>query len=169
MNFVPDEKKLASEIDVPYFEDATTARHGVHGQSTSKTLDVLQAEIRSAIGLLGGSVQAFVPGTFVGKRKRYGYELHFELSGQEGRIRIAALPLKSETETKKRQALKQALYTVREQLVAQYNMLLLSPGGNPLLPYLLIDGKTVAEVYEERFAVPMLSSGTAIVEGEVVK
>lgn len=167
MDFIPDSQR--HELEVPWFEEATTAQHGVRGHNTSKSIEQLQGEIRAVIGLLGGSVRAFVPGTFPGARKRYGFEVRFEIAGHEGRILIAALPIKSETATRKQQALKQALYTVREHLEAHYNLLLLSPGGNPLLPYLLADGRrTVAELYRERYEVPMLSEGGPLVEGEVV-
>lgn len=167
MNFIPE--SVSQELEVPWFEEATTAQHGVRGHNTGKGIDELQGEIRAVIGRLGGSVRLFVAGTFPGQRKRYGYEVRFEIAGHEGRILIAALPLKKETPAKKTATLKQALYTVREHLQAQYNLLLLSPGSNPLLPYLLADGqRTVAELYRERYEVPMLASGDHIVEGEVV-
>lgn len=167
MNFIPDE--VSQELKVPWFEDATTAAHGVRGHNTSKSLETLQAELRAEIGRLGGTVQHLVAGAFEGRPKRYGYLIHFTFQAHEGQLAVAALPLKKETPAKKTAALKQALFTVREHLRAQYNMLLLSPGGNPLLPYLLADGKrTVAELYRDHYEVPMLTSGGALVEGEVV-
>lgn len=169
MQFIPEES--SQDLEIPYFEDATTEEHGVRGHSTGRSIEQLKADIRAAVGRLGGSVLAVTAGHFQVEPLRYGYVIDFDFKNHPGRLIVAALPIKKETATKKKNALRQALYTVHSTLEAQYNLLLLSPGSNPLLPYLLVEGgkQTVAELYNERFEVPMLSAGAAhVVDGEIV-
>lgn len=164
MEFQPDESDEA--LEVPYFEDAK-ARDGIRGHRTRKSLRDLKDEIRKAIARLGGGVTRIQRGSFMTDPPRDGYLVHFNLDAHAGRLPVATLPIENETKRRKKQARKQALYTVREVLEAQYNLKILAPGSNPLLPYLLGAGdKTVAELYEEHYRIPPLSQ-KAPLEAEI--
>lgn len=161
--FVPEDEELEDEyqdVEVPYFEDASKSKHGIKGKTTSKTLGRLKDEISNAISKLGGSVKRIVRGKFEGKEVRHGFLVEFTLKGANGRMPVAGLPIKKQkTDRKKKQCLKQALYTVRESLEAQYNMKVLTVDSEPLLQYLLIEGQdgseaTLAEKFQSGDALP---------------
>lgn len=156
MEFEPDGE--LETIDVPSFEEARSSK-GIRGHRSEKKIKVLKDEVRKAIARLGGGVERFIKGKFHGESVRDGYIVRFNLKGHPGEIKVAALPIeKKRTDYKRDKALKQALFTVRDIFEAQYNLKLLSPGSNPLLPYLLADGgETVAELYESNYRIPRLS------------
>ena len=59
---------------------------------------------------------------------------------------------------KRKQALKQALFTVREMLDSQFNSGVLIPGSAPLIPYMIDDkGRTLAEALSKEDSIPLLS------------
>lgn len=157
--FVPDDFEL-KDPTIPWFEDASAAL-GVKGHKTSKTIDQLKLEIRAAFSSLGAGVTAFKQGHFdkVGNEKfRYAYQIEFTYGDRDARMIIAALPIRNETASKKEQALKQVLFTVREMLESQFNSGLLIPGSAPLVQYMLDDhGRTLAEALSEQSSVPLLS------------
>lgn len=156
MGFVPDDFEI-KEAAVPWFEDASSEL-GIKGHATSRTIDDLKTEIRAAMSALGGGVTAFLIGHWDGKPMRYGYEIRFKYGQRAGRIHIVALPLKKETPGKKERTLKQALYTVRESLQAQFNAGIMMPGNAPFVGYLLDDkGRTLAEALAEAEGIPLLS------------
>ncbi len=156
MSFIPEDFKV-KESTVPWFEDATQET-GVKGHYTKKGIEELKTEIKAAMSALGGGVTSFLAGNFPTKSPRYGYQIMFNYGDREGRIEIAALPLKNETPGKKKKTLKQALYTIREMLQSQFNSSLLVPGSAPLIPFMIDDqGRTLAEVLAESAAIPLLS------------
>lgn len=161
--FIPEDETAEDEyqdVEVPFFEDASKRKHGIKGKGTTKNLGRLKDEISNAISELGGSVKRIVRGKFEGKEVRHGFLVEFTLKGATGRMPVAGLPIKNEkTERKKKQCLKQALYTVRESLEAQYNMKVLTVDSEPLLQYLLIEGQdgtegTLAEQFKSGDALP---------------
>lgn len=156
MKFIPDDFGIkASEI--PWFEDAS-AELGIKGHETRKSAETLKTEIKATLSKLGGGVTTFLSGKFPTKPPRYGYQIRFHYGVREGKIEIAALPMKKETPSKRNKALKQALYTVREMLDSQFNSGLLIPGSAPLIPYMLDDqGRTLAEALSEKDSIPLLS------------
>jgi hypothetical protein len=171
MTFIPDDFEI-KETRIPWFEEAST-QLGIKGHRTDKSLDQLKNEIKAAMSSLGGGVTTFQSGKFPTKPPRFGYQITFNYGDREGRIEIAALPMKKETEGKRKQALKQALYTVREMLVSQFNSSLLIPGSAPLVPYMIDDkGRTLAEALAKSASIPLLSppleadEDDEVVEGE---
>ena len=171
MTFIPDDMDK-KEATVPWFEDAK-AELGIKGHSTSKSLDELQMEIKSAMSRLGGGVTSFVTGKFNTLPPRTGYEIRFNYGSREGKIEIAALPLKKYTTAKEMQSKKQALYTVREMLEAEFNSGMLVPGSAPLIPFLLDDqGHTLAEAMHLQAGIPLLSAPikgvSEIIDGEII-
>ena len=155
-SFIPDDMDV-KEPTIPWFEEATQ-ESGVKGHRTSKGIEELKTEIKSAMSKLGGGVTTFMSGTYNTDPKRYGYQVTFAYGNREGRIEVAALPMKKETEGKRKQCLKQALFTVRAMLEAQFNAGLLVPGSAPLVPYLLDDqGRTLAEALAASENIPLLS------------
>lgn len=155
-SFIPDDFDLKA-AEVPWFEDAS-AELGIKGHGTRKSIETLKTEVKAAMSSMGGGVSAFLNGRWPGKPLRYGYEIRFAYGSREGRIQIATLPMRHETPGKKEQALKQALYTVRDALEAQFNAGILMPGNAPLVGYLLDDhGRTMGEVLSGEMGVPLLS------------
>jgi len=170
VHFIPD-RIQPTEAQLPYFEDSSREK-GIAGQGTDKSLQELQAEIRTAVARLGGGVTRFIPGTYPGSPRRYGYRIEFLVGNVRGRIDVAALPIRKETDVVRTKALKQALYMCRDILASQYYATLLMPGSVPLLPYLVGPGdKTVAEAMMESGQLPALETGPAveIVTGEVIE
>lgn len=157
--FVPDDFEM-KDPDVPWFEDAKSSL-GIKGHSTTKSIDQLKMEIKAAFSSLGAGVKSFRQGHFdkVGNEKfRYAYEIAFSYGDRDGRMVIAALPIRKETPSKKEQALKQVLFTVREMLESQFNSGMLVPGSAPLVQYMLDDhGRTLAEALSQQSNVPLLS------------
>lgn len=172
VNFIPDQPNTKA-LKIPFFEDVSTAKHGVKGQHSTKTLSQIEGEIRSVMGRLGGAVTNFVYGKTQDAPKRFAVQVDFTLGSARGQVIVAALPFKHGiTDKKREQAIKQALIAVRDMLHAQYDSVLFIPGTIPLLPYLLLaDGQTVTEAVVNRTSnLPMLA-GVAqdVIEGEIVK
>lgn len=165
-NFIPDQP--AANVEVPYFEDATTEL-GIKGHTTTKTILALKAQITASMGRLEAGVISMESGKFETNPERIGYQIIFSYYGGEGRMAVAALPLKNKpTEKKKMQSLKQALFSVNAALEAQYLMTLLSPGSAPLMQYMLVPGtdKTFVEVLQEQERLPALESGSMVIDAE---
>lgn len=161
MNFIPDQPKV-SALSVPYYDDVTGDK-GWQGQSTTKTVKVLQSEIIGAIARLGGNVTSFQRGTFqTGNQTREGYRLHYTIEASDGamipgRIDIAALPIKQDwklqrsLDTRKDKSLRMCLYMLRIALDGTWFLQQLSPGYAPLMPWMLAPGsdKTITELWQE--------------------
>lgn len=156
MTFQPDVQQH-EKIHVPFFEDADAA--SAPGYATSKAIDRLQSEIAVMIERLGGTFPLFRQGAYEsGGVKRYGFEVHFAVNGHPALMQVAGLPMRTETEKKRQQVLRQALYAVNESLRAAFMQQVFSPGFAPLLQFMLVDGnKTVGEALMERNAVPILN------------
>ena len=169
MQFIPDDMDVKAP-QVPWFEDAS-AELGIKGHATNKSIETLKTEIKAAMSKLGGGVTSFLSGKFETVPPRYAYQINFNYGAREGKIEIAVLPIKKATPSKRKQALKQALFTVRDMLESQFNSGVLIPGSAPLIPYMIDDkGRTLAEILSETDAIPMLSppleKGENYVEGE---
>lgn len=155
MDFVPEDGGEPTD-DVPYFEDSHSDL-GIEGHGTRSSVEELKAEIREAMAKMGGTVERIIPGKFSGENTRHGFVIEFNYKGAPGKVKVASLPIKKkETSKKVKQAKKQALYNIRNAFQAQYNLQLMSPGANPLLPYILADGtdRTASEVFEEQHGIP---------------
>lgn len=163
MEFKPDidEKDLV----VPFFEDAKN-EDGVIGYTTQKSIKQLKAEITAGFGRLGGSVIGFQSGKF---GNRYGFRIEFTFAGVPGRMDVACLPIRKETETKVDKTKRHALYSVQKRLEAEYSTMLVMPGDVPLMPYMLNDkGQTILEVMRESNQIPALPESIEedIIDGE---
>jgi len=159
-NFIPDQMSVQTP-QVPYFEDSKL--HEVPGRGTEKSELQLQNEIRNLMVRLQAANVYFTVGKYYsgnGIPDRHGYLMTFTLNGIPGRMEIAALPLRKETDARKRDALKQSLYLVRQWLEAEIMSVMYRPGAVPLVPYLIGQGdKTVTELLAERGDLPLLVSG----------
>ncbi len=170
--FIP-EQTPAAKLVVPFIEDARTDYAPYY--SSKKTIAEVQGEIAAELGKLGGFVNMYLPGYFGDKPKRYGYEIRFSFKGAPGLIRVAGLPMRSETPTKKNQVAVQALCNVRDWLKMLVTQQVFMPGSEPLMQYLLVDGrdgqKTLAEYLLETGRLPLLAAPKAdeAVEAEVVE
>lgn len=158
MDFIP-ETPTDNIGKVPFFEDSAAA--GVAGRRTNKPIRGLQGEVIDALAKLGAGAVQFTPGAFTeGGLTRYGFRITFYLGAIPGRMEIAALPLRSETPSKKDRALAQALYLVRDSLRAMHDARYYHPGDIPLLPYLIgSNGRTVRETLVETLALPERAGG----------
>lgn len=171
--FIPEQPK--EEAEVPFYDDVT-ADGGWQGHSTGKSLRTLQAEITQAFSRLGGMVTSFQRGTF---GKRAGFRIHYTVTqtGGElwpGRMDIAALPVKDDHRKRKSfdtrldKSLKMSLFMARNALDGSWFLQQLSPGFNPLMPWMLVpgeEGKNFTEIFTER-SLLSLPSGEDVVEGD---
>ena len=154
MTFIP-EKPQSQRMVVPFYEDITAK--DVPGRRAEKEHEYYQKQIRELLLQLGAGRVNFIPGTHDERPKRYGFQITFSLNGIPGRIDVAALPMRHETPTKKKQALAQALFLVRDWLSAELYSAIYRPGSIALVPYLIGDrGKTVTEALVELQMLPLL-------------
>lgn len=144
-NFTPTETK--GGINVPFIEDAradfapyyTVSSHG-------KSVEDAKSSVLTEMAKLGASAVLFTEGFFGDKPRRYGYLIQFQQGNVLGRIEVAGLPIKTETEAKIKQSRVQALLNVRDWLKAAVTAQVFAPGSYPLMQYLLLDGeRTLAE------------------------
>lgn len=171
MEFIPQQSKEAA--DVPYFEDAR-AEGGWKGQATQKSVKHLKSEITEAISRLGGMVIGIQEGTFAdGKRKRDGLRLFYnmgDLNGvmRQGQIDVAALPVRRDNH--RQQAIRMALFMLRDALDGLWFLQQFSPGYAALMPFMLVEnGKTVTQLWSEQGAfTKLLPRGVEFVDGEVI-
>lgn len=163
-HFVPDEPAI-SQVQVPFYEDVRS--DDMPGYRTDKSESVLQAEVVELITRLGGGAASFQAGTFGGSPKRYGYIISFSVMGTGGqgvncRMYVAGLPLKqAETELKKSQVKRHALFAFRDYLRGELNALMMRPGYSPFVPHMVLpSGRTIGEEMVEQFA--LLAEGGAL-------
>lgn len=153
--FTPTEDKYKTRI--VYFEDSHSEK--IPGYTTSQSVQKMQGDIIDLMHRMGAELVAFSrPGTFQGKPARDGYEVAFKFGKMAGRIACAALPIRgTATDHKKQQALKQALYLLRDQLRATLYTSINKPAGDMLIPYLLdSSGRTITESLIDMGSIPML-------------
>jgi hypothetical protein len=146
MPFIPDQPDR--QQPVPYLEDVSGAGGWV-GHTTSKSIDVLTAEISTALGRLGGNITGVQSGSFQDDgnpvRKRPGYVLRYTYATPDGRalagkIEIAGLPIRKYSPEKEKQSRKMALFMLRDSLEGLWYMQQLSPGLVALMPFMLAEG-----------------------------
>lgn len=177
MNFKADNDSTEL-LQPPYFEDARADI--APGYGTSISIDRLQAEIVKLLVRLGAGGIYFQSGRFEGVRSkplavRYGYVIRFNVQGHPHQMQVAALPIRSETAVRKQQALRQALFVVRDQLKAAVTAIVFAPGSTPLVPYMLVPGtqQTVGEYILASASVPNMNPtlpGRIVdAQGEVVE
>jgi hypothetical protein len=146
MAFIPDAEETV-DFEVPYFEDAKADLAPLY--SSRKSLDEAKNEVTSVLARMGAGAVRFVLGQFEGEPQRYGVRVEFVLGGAKGRIDVACLPIRRFKVAKLEQARVQALLNVRDWLMAAVTTRIFAPGGNPLVPYLLVDGETTLSQYLE--------------------
>jgi len=160
MEFTPKEN-TTNPLDVPFFHEAT-AEGGWAGQGTGQTIRTLRSQITQAMTRLGATITVFQEGTFGdgGEKPRDGFMVHYTYNGVQGSIKIAALPVKKPDRinaktragyaTRKKKAMKMALYMFRDYLRGAWYAQQLSPGYLPLIPWMLSPdtGLTVSETFQ---------------------
>ena len=158
VQFIPEPVTTAAR-NIPYFEDSQDRK--IPGRGTEKSADKLQQEIRQLMLELDAGNIVFSPGKFEvapGVPARYGWLMTFSANGLKGRMEIAALPMRHESPAKKDQALRQALYLVRNWLESEVFSVLYRPGAVPLIPFLIGTGnKTITEALLESTDIPLLA------------
>lgn len=171
-SFIPEQKKADA---VPYYEDVTSDA-GWQGHATGKGVETLKSEIAKSISRLGAHVMSFQRGVFeVDGESREGFQIRYILEGQkvEGRLDVAALPVRSKYDmAKKDKSLRMALYMVRNAMDGLWFLQQLSPGYAALMPWMLAQGdKTVSQLWAESAMMSnLLPPGESeFVEGEVVE
>ncbi len=168
-NFTP-EHQAQDKLNAPYFEDAKAT--DTPGYTTSISEDRLQQQIADVLVKLGASAPIFIRGTFGEKpRKRYGYQIQFNFAGRPAQVSVAALPIRYETDRKKSQALRHALFTVREMFKSQLAGRIMTPGYEPLAQLLLVPGtgRTVGELILIQEHLPRLNPSLPASVGDVVE
>lgn len=144
-------------IQTPYYEDARADFAPYY--SSSKTVAEAKAEVVAELAKLGAAILLFQEGAYGSKPKRHGYQIQFNWQGMPGLIRVAGLPMRSETDAKRDKVRVQALLNVRDWLKASVTQPVFSPGSHPLLMNLLVDGKrTMAEMVIQNGRVPQLAA-----------
>lgn len=145
----PDETKII------FYEEARADYAPYY--SSSKSIDDAKKEVLAELSKLGAGVLSFQEGTYGDNPKRHGYQITFNLRGMTGVIRVAGLPMRKPTDSKKDSVRAQALLNVRDWLKASVTQPVFSPGSNPLLMNLLVDGRrTMAEAIVEDGYLPAL-------------
>ncbi|MCA9872175.1 MAG: hypothetical protein KC441_00910 [Anaerolineales bacterium] len=166
--FTPSAEQTA--VSIPFYEDAEASAAPYY--SSTKTVRQAKTEVTEELVKLGAGILAFQEGHFGQRpRKRYGYQIQFNYRGAVGVIRVAGLPMRSETSRKVERVRVQALLNVRDWLKASVTQAVFSPGSNPLMMNLLVDGRhTLAEYIQERGAlqIPAVSDNN-VVDGEFVE
>ena len=161
-NFTPL-KEQDDSIKVPFIEDARSDTAPYY--SSTLTVDRAKQEVLAVLGLLHATGY-FVEGDFqIGKLKRRGYVLHFLLGQAPGRLTVAGLPIYSSTPKKIDQVRVQALLNLRDWLKGAITQQVFTPGANPLVPFLLVDGqRTMTEAIIQDGRMPMLPAPKSEVE-----
>ena len=171
--------------EVPFFKD-TTSKGGWAGHTTDKSIDKLQFEVKEAISLLGGTVTGFMKGTFSGKNPRDGYRVHYIMQSPngmvQGKMEIAALPIekkpwmslaqKKAKERKREQALKMALFLLRDSLKGMWYLQQLSPGFAALMPFMIVNdaGETITQLWSRQAEFTnLLPSGESEFEADILE
>lgn len=151
--FIPKQQQFQAKT--VYFEDSQAEK--IPGYTTQKTEHSLKTEIISLLNRMGAQSVFFTEGTFAGKPARDGYEITFTLGVMQARLHCAALPVRKPTPNKKQQALRQALFLIRDWLQASILVNLNQPPADVLAAYLLDNqGRTAAEGLLRDAKVPML-------------
>lgn len=163
--FVPSDSH--AEITVPCFEDARADYAPYY--RTRKTIREAQFAVMDELVKLGASGVTFHEGHFMnGQVKRLGFQIRFSYGGGFGLIRAAGLPIRStETSAKKQTVQVQALLNVRDWLKASVTAQVFSPGSDPLIPFMLVDGShTVSDFIRQQGQLPQLNPpGQAVIDG----
>lgn len=148
-NFVPD--KQDDPFQVPYFEDARSDYAPYY--SSRQNESEAKAAVAVELGKLGASGVTFQSGHFLtGKIKRYGYNIRFYYRQSQSLIRVAGLPMRSETAVRLDQVRVQALLNVRDWFKAAVTSRIFAPGSDVLIPFMLVDpeaGVTVGELMSD--------------------
>lgn len=183
MDFTPDSQEAQ---EVPFFKDTMgKSKEGWAGHTTSKSIEKLKAEVKEAIHLLGGTVTGFMKGTYAGKNPRDGYHLHYVMESPnglvKGKMEIAALPIEKKSwnsrqqkkaqERKREQALKMALYMLRDSLKGMWYLQQLSPGFAALMPFMIVGdaGETISQLWSKQDTYSnLLPPGDAKFEEEII-
>lgn len=163
-----------AQIDVPYIEDARANFAPYY--SSRKTVAVAQSEVVAELDKLGAESVRFEKGHFDGTGiRRYGYRILFWYGSREGMIRAAGLPIRIYSEKKVDTVCLQALLNVRDWVKASVTAQVFSPGTDPLISHLLVDGeRTVADYIADMGQLPqmnpspLLDEGGEIAEGEIL-
>ncbi len=180
--FVPEQPKEAAKV--PFFDDVSAA-DGWKGQTTTKSMETLKAEIMAAVGRLGGMVTGFRRGTFPGDFPREGFEINYVIEAADGRmvpgrLDVAALPVRPRKDsrmapdaTRREKALRHALFMLRDAFDGLWFLQRLSPGYAPLMPWMLVDkkGHTVSEMWAATSVFKQLlppEDGDFVGEGDIV-
>lgn len=169
--FIPDDP--GEDRIIPFFEEASKSR-GVIGYSTGKDLQELEGEIRDAMAKLGATVTGIqsgqIPYARAHKNRRFAFRIFFNHRGATGRMDVAALPIKKETDARIRQAKRHALYSVVNRLEGLFNSQLVMPGDAPLIPHLLDDeGRTLAQYIADENVIPQLQAPTGSDDDDTVE
>jgi hypothetical protein len=165
--FTPTEEQQ-SGISVPYLEEAR-ADYAPYYDVRGREPKQVQREVIAEFDKLDAGNVQFREGFFGDKKRRYGYEVTFIYGGARGRMQIAGLPMRTETEAKKRRVLLQALSILRDWLKTQVTAQVFAPGNDPLMQFLLVDGqRTVNEYLIETRKLPTANPLlTDVVEGVI--
>jgi hypothetical protein len=180
--FIPEQS--FEEVEVPFFDDVT-AEDGWQGHATRKTLSALQSEVTQAFSRLDGLVINFIKGRY--PSGRLGYRIFYAIkmpNGEQipGRMDIAALPVREPKvdglrgrdamQSKEEKTLKMALYMVKAALDGARFMKQLSPGYQPLMPWMIQPGvdpetaKTLTEAFNERNGMLLSPSSSRVEKDE---
>lgn len=155
--FLEDDKtNTRLHIRVPYFEDARAnfapyyaSAAAAKPEKRKRLLVDSQDAVGAELAKLGGVVTRIR--AILAKensQRRYGFLIEFEYRGVPGVLHVVGLPMKSaETPLKVLGVQVQALLNVRDWLKAAVTNQVFAPGGDVLIPYLLVDGERTFAQY----------------------
>lgn len=166
--FTPNQEQDSMPFDVPFYTEART-QDGWQGHTTSRSYETLKSDVTTAMGRIGGTINAFQRGTYrIGGHDRQGLAIHYSIEGPNGqmvygRLDVAALPYpepyggnkyhsRYDNAVKNQidKTLRMALYNVAEALRAQWVLKQLNPAYIPLMPWMIgdkVSGMTLSQAY----------------------
>lgn len=151
VDFEPDETNVPTE-DIPFLEDVSKLS-GWAGHTTEVPEKTLIAQIHNEIGFMNGHVISTTKGTFTdnyGPRTGYIFKVIIILpDGRQlpAKIEVVALPVHNPTPQKRDQALRTALFNLRDTLASSRRMEKLVPGYRAIIGFLQQDesGPTLSQ------------------------
>jgi hypothetical protein len=126
-------------VQVPFLEDAKA--NNAPNYASSREPEQAISDVIAILGILGVGFLGAIAGQFSANGvKRYGYVIRFALGTGIGEIRVAGLPMKTETADKIRRAKVQSLLTARDLFQAIHQTRMFIPGAEDfLMLYMLVD------------------------------
>lgn len=157
-------------IEVPYYEDARANYAPYYEAGRRKPVEEAKNEVITELAKLGAASIRFEEGFFKTSNdvQRHGFRVLFWYGTREGMLRAAGLPIRgSVTDAKLKKIRVQALLNIRDWAKVAVTAQVFSPGADPLIGHLLVDGqRTVSDYIAEMGQLPQINPAPSLTAGE---